>query len=447
HLVAAYRKALRERGQEREHERAVHEAHLVWLRRVLGDSEAPEPGIKPHGEAKRLLKQALEAVQERDCLDASYRQLHEENAEQRATIEQLRHELRARDELLTRYEFGERAHVEEDERLRLYRVVVARYEAGEEPGAALEQVRRLEMVITVAPQQEHQNIAHCDRQLGMLSECLGDLRRILPLSEDPRRFRPRLLASSPYRLKTLVGQFQALRDAARDVLTYVDRARWAVGLTQLQREFGRLRRVFQEMVRLTAELGERAGAEPPVSLTLSLDTNVGLANLPGVLAEDVERLVRKKGVGPKTMNDLAELLEETVRLFHASLVKAVGKPIERRESPNRESAKKTLQRLCRDLRDLSALMHGVFAEAAEKGYELSAQEERLIEDHSRLLLAVQQVDGAVQALALLPGAPGAELGRLPRGKRADWDALLDSCRDRVTWLETLAQYRVALESD
>jgi hypothetical protein len=441
-LVAAYRRALvqaREQGQQAE---ALHAAHLVWLRRVLGDTEAAEPVVKPTGEARRLLKTTLDAVQERGQLEQAYRQLHEELAQIRTELAYLQEEVQARDRLIARYEFGERADENEDERLQAYRAVVTAFQRGEEPGELLVHLRKLEMVLALDGGGEQRARQHLDRQLHVLTQCLADLRRLLPLGEDPRRYRPRLLGAQVYRFKTLQGNIQALRDAARDVLAYLDRARWVAGLRQLEREFRRLRKVFKEMVQLTADMRAKVGDAPPVSLSISLESTAGCADLPAVLADDIDALARKRGVGPKALGELSSLLEDVLDLFQTGLSKAIGQEVTRAEPGRRESAKRALERQCRELRELAARMEAVFAEAAERGWRASPEEIALLEAESSLVLAIQQVDHACQDLALVPGAPTAEFSRVPAGSRLQLDALLVACKARVTWLEDLAQYRV-----
>ncbi len=390
--------------------------------------------------AQKVVREVADLVHTTRLLEKDAAGLQARVAEAETENERLRAEVANRDRLIARYELGAYVGDDEDERLQLYRRALKAVQAGRDAGGLLERIRDMERVIQLSAEEEEQAMRLLDTRLDEAVNRLRELRRIMPLAEDPRRFRPRLLKSSPYRLKTLRGLSQAMRDAARDVLQYADRVRWVQGVQVLVREFDRLRKIFGEMVRLVADCRERVGGAPPMSLSISLDTSGGIASLPKLLALDVQALARRRGAA-KMAHHVVPLCDEITGLFHDVLERATGEPIERPQPPARESATKALNRLADELLALDGVMTGVFAEAQAAGWQLSAEEIALAEQPPLVGMALEAVDGGADVLAVVEGAPPTAFTRIPRGKRPDSGKLLACARERVTWLEDVAAYR------
>lgn len=280
----------------------------------------------------------------------------------------------------------------------------------------------------------------CDRHLEQVAVLLGELRAIIPLSDDPRRFRPRMFGGA-YELRTLAGQSAALRDAARDLLHYADRARWALGVTRLAKALPRLDAVFRELVRLVAAWRSRLGDPPPVSATMAIKAADSAVALPAVAAADVEALLKRRGCSDKAAAELATVLEPCAALLHRTLLEARGAAPARTAAPaaRRETAKAAAARLAGELTAMSGAIETAFSEALATDFRLPSSEQRLLADEPRLRLAVQQLDGACAELAALPGAPGGGLAQLP--PRGDLDAVLSAVRSRADWLETFSASR------
>jgi hypothetical protein len=347
-------------------------------------------------------------------------------------------EVASRDRRLSRLEEGDESGL--DERLRLYREVFTLLETGGDHRAKLDQVRKLERVITLPTDQEGQAARVADRHLAEMAKCLTDLRAIVPLAEDPRRYRPRLFGNR-YEFKTLRGQIIATRDAARDLVEYLDRARWALGVTVLAKAVPKLRAVFREMVSLVADWRQQLGDPPPVSITISLDGGSGILALPAILASDLETILKKKSKAAQAATSLAPLLEECVALYHRTLEQARGDTVPRAETPKRESATQSVARLAAELSSLAAMCETTFSEAAANEFKLSESDSALLTDDHLLRLALQNCDGACDEFAALPNTPGTKFTALP-GRGKDFDKFLIGGRQRLEWLEELGLYRV-----
>jgi hypothetical protein len=283
-----------------------------------------------------------------------------------------------------------------------------------------------------------QAVRACDRHLDQLTRLLGDLRRVVPLGEDPRRYRPRLFGGH-YEFKTLPGQAAALRDAARDVLAFADRARWSMGVKRLAQAVPKLEKVFAELVRLIAAWRAKLGDPPPVSATMAINAADSAVALPAVAAADVEALLRRRGAGEKAAAELAPLLESCAALLHRTVAQARGVDIPRTEPKGKEAPKAQAMRLAKELSELAGLCETAFAEVVAQSFALPAAETQLLADDQLVRLALQQLDGACAELAALPGAPAAELAVLPA--RGDRDAALAAARSRADWLERMAACR------
>lgn len=282
----------------------------------------------------------------------------------------------------------------------------------------------------------------CDRHLEQLARHLGELRAIAAIADDPRRFRPRLFGGG-YDFRQLPGQAAALRDAARDLLAYADRARWAQGVSRLAKAAPRLSAVFQELVRLIAAWRSKLGDPPPVSATMAIRAADSVVALPAVAAADVESLLRRRGAGEKAAAELAAVLEPCAALLHRTLAEARGSAPPRGEAGKRESPKGAASRLAGELADLAGQLEAAFSEAVAADFRLPAAEAKLLAEEQLLRLALQQLDGACAELSALPGAPQAQLP--PPPSRGDLDATLLAARGRADWLERIAacRFRVA----
>lgn len=278
----------------------------------------------------------------------------------------------------------------------------------------------------------------CDRHLEQLVRHLAELRAIAPIADDPRRFRPRLFGGD-YDFKQLPGQTAALRDAARDLLAYADRARWALGVSRLARSAPRLGSVFQELVRLIAAWRSKLGDPPPVSATMAIKAADSVVALPAVAAADVEALLKRRGAGEKAAAELAAVLEPCAALLHRTLAEARGAAPPRSEAGKRETAKGTASRLAGELADLAGQLEAAFSEAVAADFRLAPPESRLLADEQLLRLALQQLEGACAELGGLPNAPQAQPCAPPA--RGDLDATLLAVRSRADWLERLAACR------
>lgn len=367
--------------------------------------------------------------------------VEQEKAELLAELANKDQEIAQRDQLIARYEFEEADHGDEDRRLQLYRQAIAIWEQKGDPSEIVEQVRELERVLIIDAISRQRVIALLDRHLEGLSKTLGELRRIEPLAEDHRRFRPRLLAASTYDFKKLTGLMRAGRDACRDLLLYIARARWTAGALLIGRRLPRLRSIFREMVRYVGDCREHLGGIPPRSMSCDLGTLHGLASLPGALAMDVRALAKTRGA-KRFLDDVHDVFDECVQRFHDLLEQARGERIPRSEAPKREAASKALDRLAGELLDLAGLLDTTFAEARDNDWQPGATEERLLEHEHLLLLGLRDADAICDVLRNLAGAPETELPALPSGRRSDLDGLLAGCKARCRWLEDIARYRV-----
>jgi hypothetical protein len=394
------------------------------------------PPLPP--EAEGVIGEVRKLDQSRRELESSVRDLRGQIAKLEAERHELMEEVAARDRRIERYEEGESGNL--DERLRLYREAFGLLESGGDHKAKLEQVRKLERVINLTGEQETHAARVADRHLTEIAKCLGDLRAIVPLAEEPRRYRPRLFGNR-YEFKTLRGQIAATRDAARDLVEYLDRARWAIGVTVLAKAVPKLRAVFREMVSLVAEWRQQLGDPPPVSITISLDGGSGILALPAILASDLETVLRKKSRAGQAATSLAPLLEDCVALYHKTLEHARGEAIPREEAPKRESALASIGRAAAELSALAAMCETTFSEAAANEFKLGETDSALLADDHLLRLALTHVDGACGEFAALPNTPAVKFTPLP-GRGKDFDKFLAGGRQRAEWLEELGLYRV-----
>ncbi len=398
------------------------------------------PALPP--EAEVVVAEVRKLDQSRRELESTVRDLRGQIAKLEAERHELMEEVASRDRRLSRYEEGDESSL--DDRLRLYREAFTLLETGGDHRGKLEQVRKLERVISLPADQEGHAVRVADRHLAEIAKCLGDLRGIVVLAEDPRRYRPRLFGNR-YEFKTLRGQIAASRDAARDLVEYLDRARWALGVTVLAKAVPKLRAVFREMVSLVAEWRQKLGDPPPVSITISLDGGSGILALPAILASDLETVLKKKTKAGQAATSLAPILEECVALYHRTLEQARGDTVPRAEAPKRENATQSVARLAAELSSLAAMCETTFSEAAANEFKLSESDSALLADDHLLRLALQNLDGACNEFATLPNTPAVKFSAL-NGRGKDFDKFLSGGRHRAEWLEELGLYRVLVST-
>lgn len=438
-LIGRYRKDLAAAREKSQITALARRALVDALAAAASGGEPPGLG----GEDQAAVDAVRRLARDRNQAEEVARQSRAQIARLQAEHRELMEEVASRDRRLARYEMGELKVGEEDERLGLYRQAFAEVEAGRDPKQALGRVRDLERIITVAEVDQQQALKILDRQLAEIAKCLGDLRRINPLVEDPKRYRPRLLMGSKYDFRTLPGLAQATRDAARDLEAYAERSRWAHGVSLLAKDLPKLQRVFKEMVDLVAAWREKLGDPPPASITIRIDHGAAIVSLPAILATDIEAVLRRRGKNAtQASNEIVTVLGECVDLYRKSLERARGEPAPKIEGKARESANQGLSRLAAELTALGGTLDAGFGEAAADGFRLQAEDTALLADDHLLLLAVQQLDVACDVLAVLPGAPKSSFAGLPQ--RRDLDKVRACCRERVAWLEDVARYRFEL---
>jgi len=380
-------------------------------------------------------------VDDRRALETQVRELRAQVARQQADQRELLEQTEGQERKLARYELGELARQDGDARLDLYRRAVAAWESGGDPKPLIASVRELEKIVTMSAHDEAQALKILDRQSFEVVKCLHELRGINPLTDDPKRYRPRLLLGSKYDFKRVSGQVQAARDAARDLLEYLARARWTQGVAVLAKEWPRLQKVFREMVDLVAAWREKLGEPPPVSISLDLGSGTSVTALPALLASDLDALLRRKGrAATQALADLAPILEECTALYQRTLDRARGHATTRPEAAKRETAVAAVQRLAGELTTLAGTLDSVFGEAAAAGFVSAAGDHALIEADHLTRLALQQLDAACDVIACLPGAPPTQFTAVPGG-RGNGDKLLTCGKQRVAWLEDVATYR------
>lgn len=399
------------------------------------------PPLPP--EAEGIIAEVRKLDESRRDLEGTVRDMRGQIAKLEAERHELMEEVAARDRRLERYEEGNEDKL--DDRLRLYREAFAALETGGDPQGPLAEVRKIERVISISSDEEAHAARVADRHLAEMAKCLVDLRKIMQLAEDPKRYRPRLFGNR-YEFKTLRGQIAAARDAARDFIEYLDRARWALGVTVLAKAVPKLRAVFREMVSLVAEWRQKLGDPPPVSITISLDGGSGILALPAILASDLETVLRKRTKAGPAAASIGPVLEACVQLYHKTLEQARGDHIERvAPTSKRESAIQTVERLAGELSSLAAMCETTFSEAAIHEFQLSEHDSALLADDHVLRLALQNLDGACEEFAALPNAPTQNFSALP-GRSKDFDKFLASGRQRAEWLEELGLYRILVSS-
>jgi hypothetical protein len=436
-LVGRYRRELTERKLEAERATDAHRGLAKAIVSAARREEVPTLSATDQLAAQAVAQLAID----RHRLMEDIRLLRADHARLNAENRQLMEELSERDRRIGRYEFGSAQDVSEDDRLDLYRKAFAELQAGGNPQPWLAQVRELERVLTVSESDEAQALKIVDRQGAELAKLVVELRGVKPVSEDPKRWRPRMLLGSRYDFKTLSGHAQALRDASRDLTAYAAQARWAQGVSSLAKDVPKLQRVFKEMVSLTAMWREKLGDPPGASMSIRIEQGSSIVALPTLLASDLEAVTRRKGTkANQAASDLVPVLEECIALYRKSLERARGEALPPIEAPKRESDIAKLTRLAQDLTALGGILESSFSEAIANGFTLDAADAALIQSDHLLLLALQQLDVACDVIAVLPGAPTSKFPAIPTG-RGSIDKLLAAAKARSTWLEDVARYR------
>lgn len=447
--VLAHYRGLTERHQQGERE--TKRAFALFLQAVKA--------VASRGEVPALPAEAQAVIDTIRALDDNRREQEKQLRElkgQIATLEAQRRELlttlERRDRRITTLEHGDSAT---DERLVLYRQAFAVWESGGDPRTVLEQVRTIERVVTMSKLEAEVLVKALDRCHADLVRALTDLHGVMPLVDDPKRYRPKGFlgfgAKGDYDLKSVPGLAEALRDGGRDLRQYADRARWAIGVQDISRQVARIRAVFKELVKLVAHWREKLGDPPPVSISISLDGSSGVLALPAVVATDLEAMLRKKTkVGPACVV-LAPILEECVALYHVTVSKAKGAEIPRSQpAAKRESPIQQVARLTAELTELAGTCEAAFGEAAQRDFALEEADARLLAEEHLLRGALSALDAACAELighkGVPPASPGAKAGSsfpaLPPKK--DISGIREAVELRVAWWEDVGRYRFAV---
>lgn len=430
-LLARYRDELVRRREAAEQAKTAL-AHATATIAAMASGKAAPAGIHPLAEP--VIAQVRRIDEQRRAHEDAIRALHRKVADLETDRRRLMDEVQAAEGRLERLDDGS---LDTDQRLQLYREAFATLSSGGDPKSALERVRELERVITLAPAAAESARKAVDRALDQLVDRLGELWAVVPLGEDPRRFRPRLFKASVDR-KSLSGVLIATRDACRDATAWIDRARWAQGAARFAAQVPALRGILRELVSLVADWRRKLGDPPPASISISLDGGSGILALPAVLQADVESLLRRRGA-TGAAGDLAPLLEAVRDRLRAVCEQAAPGAPASEPAAKRESAGTTCTRLCLDLVRLSAHAGAVLAEAADEDFRLDPADATLMADEALLRATVLALTVVTDEAARIPGAPP-----LPAPGAGDLDGWLATAKGRTAWIEDLARHRIAV---
>jgi hypothetical protein len=334
--------------------------------------------------------------------------------------------------------------VPEDARLTLYRQALAAWESGGDPGPALAQVREIERVVTFGAAEAERTRKVLDRCHEQAVRRLIELYDLAPLTDDPRRYRPRGLLGlgrkAEHDLRSLPGLTEALAACARDLAVYAEAAAAVVGVGILAQEAPRIRAVFGELIKLIAHWRAQLGDPPPISVTMSLDGGSGIVALPGVVAQDLEALARRKAKAGPAATVLAPLLEECVALYRASLTKAGATVPPRTVKKPREGALASVTRLAAELGELATCCQTAFAEVARQGFAPTPAQQALLDDNHLLRSALAALSEGAVALASGTSCPPApNEGTIPTGDPAAQSAAITRLG---SWYTTVLAYRI-----
>ncbi len=402
----------------------------------------PVPALPP--EAERVIAQVR-------AIDDARRAQEVHLRESKALIEALRAEqgelqdaLKEKDRRLTA---SEQPEPEADARLALYRQAFAILDQGGDPRPLLEQVRELERVVPLGREEQAALSRALDASHDELVRTLTALHKLTPLTDDPKRHRPRGLfgiggRKSPERA-TVPGLVASLREAGRDLAVFAERARWTQGCLSFAREVPKLKMVFAELVRLVAHWRHQLGDPPPVSISISLDAGTGVLALPAVVVTDLEAIVKRRSKAAAAAQVLAPILEECAALYHAALVPALGIPIPRSQpASKREGPLQATSRLGAELAQLAGRCEAAFREAAQQAFQPDEADRRLLADDHLLRAGLGVLDRAAGECLGRRGVPVPPGGGFPPVPgRGDALAVHNAIAARVNWFEDLARHR------
>ncbi|MFM2091544.1 MAG: hypothetical protein RLZZ127_2033 [Planctomycetota bacterium] len=430
-LLARYRDELVRRREAAEQGKTALAAAAAAVAALAAGKAVP---AAVHPLADPLLAQVRRIDEQRRAHEDAIRGLHRKVAELEADRRRLMDEVQAAESRLERLDDGS---LDTDQRLQLYREAFATLSSGGDPKSALERVRELERVVTLAPAAAEAARKAVDRALDQLVDRLGELWAVVPLGEDPRRFKPRLFKKA-FDRSSLPGVLIAARDACRDATAWIDRARWAQGAARFAGQVPALRSILRELVSLVADWRKKLGEPPPASISISLDGGQGILALPAVLQADVESMLRRRGAAAAAA-DLAPLLEAVRDRLRAVCDQAApgapaAEPPAKRESPGTACA-----RLCLDLVRLSAHAGAVLAEAADEDFRLDPADATLMADDALLRATVLALTIVTDEAGRIPGAPA-----LPAPAGTDLAGWHGTARTRTAWLEDLARHRIVV---
>jgi len=435
-LLSRYRHDLLENRRRTQETVALLGSFIAAIHAVASDRDGP---TLP-GEAQLVVDEVRRLHHSRRELETTLREVRTQVASIEASRRELMEEVAARDRRLEALDRGDSAG-EVDERLKLYRAAFAALEANGDWKTPLEKARSLERVISLTERELETARKIVDRQLTEIARGLEDLRKVNPLSEDPKRFRPRLFnMGARYDFKSLMGLVQATRDASRDLLVYAERMRWSLGVQVLARQAPKLRAVFKELVGLVADWREKMGDPPPVSLSVRMDGGSGILALPAIVAADLDTILRRKAKATLPASDIAPILEECVALYHKTLSEAKGGHLPRPEKPKRETYVQACARLALEMTQLAGSCETAFHEAAHRDFRLDESDTRLLGDEHLVRVVLTQLDAACGELAGLPNAAPETFKPAP--SKRDLDRTLAAVRERVEYLELFSRYRI-----
>ncbi|TVR47127.1 MAG: hypothetical protein EA402_01685 [Planctomycetota bacterium] len=440
-LVKRYRVILNQTNLQAEH----HRRHLALLMVALQDvvSGNRPQRLEQLGDDALIVEGLWSMLDGRQALVERARAAEDALATHHSELARLRHQLgELQGEVQRLQSLGD-----EDQRLGAYREAFARIERGDDAQDLLEGIRDLERVIIASQATITETLRLLDRSLDNTVHCLQDLRRILPLGPDPKRYRPRFLGKSPYQLRTLPGMLAACRDAAQDVERFAKRVRWIEGLGGFAKRLNKLRPAMQEMVRLVADCRDKAGDRVTMSLTVNMATTAGLASLPLLLAGDLLSLARSRR-GKSYCERLLPLCEDIVNEYQNALAKAVDDLPLCPESSKRERPAGAIRRLADHLVLLAEWQDRHFAEADIQDFQPSRADQLLLADRDLLRRGCSELAAMVEHCADLGGGPNrSELHIIPKLGKSDGAAWQRCAHSHAQWLADAARYRVQLLPD
>ena len=275
------------------------------------------------------------------------------------------------------------APISEDQRLIAYRDAFRLLERGEDPKPLLEKIRDQERIFVCTNSEQNEALRLLDRSLEQAVSGLVTLRRVMPLGDDPKRYRPRRLGKSVYNFKTLPGMLAACRDLSGDLRAFGDRIAWAEGLGNFGEVLKQLRPAMKEMVRLVADCRDKAGDRVTMSLTVNMQTMAGLASLPALLAGDLQTLARSRKAKDLIV-DILPLCEELIGSYHQALAEGSADCPDMPSASKRASPATRLKQLAKHLEELADFQDSQYQGAESQGFELTDNDRALMKDKDLL---------------------------------------------------------------